>query len=207
MTVEAAGRKPSHLLFTRQIAVEITKNVATGAAVFRSLRLRKPRTTVSAANPANDVIERYALVLLQKLLAALGSVKGWMLPKSVRVTTSLPEWAYWLPAPVVIPAWIASRASMAVLMPGDSIPVCAQSGLPRSPRCSGPIGWTRRSFHKLIRSESGQSGSELSPQLPLKYCPSAISFVHMPSVNMYWTFARLHRHPSICCAQEVWPFM
>ena len=163
MTVEAAGRKPSRLLFTRQIAVEFAKNVAMGAAVSRSLRLRKPRTTVSAANPANDVIERYALVLLQKLLATLGSVKGWMLPKSVRVTTSPPDSAYLLPVPVAIPVWIASRASMAMLMPGDSILVCARSGLPRSPRCSGPIGWTRRSFQKLIRSESGQSGSALSP--------------------------------------------
>jgi hypothetical protein len=75
MTVEAAGRKPSRLLFTRQIAVEIAKNVAMGSAIVRSLRLRKPRTTVSAANPANDVMERYALALPKKLLATLGSVK------------------------------------------------------------------------------------------------------------------------------------
>lgn len=66
----------ARLLFNRQIAVEIAKNVAMGSPLVRDWRLRRPRTTVSSADPAKDVIERYALALPRKLLGTLGSLKG-----------------------------------------------------------------------------------------------------------------------------------
>jgi len=66
----------ARFLFNRQIAVEIAKNVAMGSTLVRDWRLRRPRTTISNADPAKDVIERYALALPRKLLATLGSVKG-----------------------------------------------------------------------------------------------------------------------------------
>lgn len=72
--VDALHRRPKRLPFARQIAVEVAKNIAMGSSVIRDWRLRKPRTTTSDADPAKDVIERYALALPKKLLGMLGSV-------------------------------------------------------------------------------------------------------------------------------------
>lgn len=64
------------LLFNKEIALECAKNVAMGFAPLRAWRVNRPRTTVSSADPASDMVERYALALPRKLLAAVGEVEG-----------------------------------------------------------------------------------------------------------------------------------
>jgi hypothetical protein len=73
---DSSGSAMRRLLFTRQIAVEIAKNVAMGSDTIRDWRLRRPRTTISDADPAKDIVERYGLALPRKMLSMLGSLEG-----------------------------------------------------------------------------------------------------------------------------------